>query len=238
MAASISCPRCERLVDPQTRICVHCGVDLALAAIQAESTIIDASTLTPGSPISPELLVPKIGEYLVKQGFLSSADIEKALRYQAMKAGQGTPLLLGQALLELGLIDRPVLDEVITRQIIQLHLALQRANQELERQVQERTQQLQDVLSRLSDLNQLKANFIANISHELRTPLTHIKGYIDILADGGLGTLNPEQSEALAVLKRAENRLERLIEDLIQFSLASRGELHLNLNNASIEKII
>ena len=87
-------------------------------------------------------------------------------------------------------------------------------------------------------MNQLKSNFIANISHELRTPLTHIKGYLDLLAEGGLGPLTPSQEEAINVLKRAEGRLEQLIEDLIQFSMASRGELSLNQNNTHIDKLI
>jgi signal transduction histidine kinase len=92
-------------------------------------------------------------------------------------------------------------------------------------------------LDRLGELNQLKSNFIANISHELRTPLTHIKGYLDILSDGSLGTLTPQQHKALDVIQRSEERLERLIEDLIQFSLASRGEISLNLATVDFKKI-
>jgi signal transduction histidine kinase len=44
--------------------------------------------------------------------------------------------------------------------------------------------------------------------------------------------------EALQVLKRAENRLERLIDDLIQFSLAARGELSLRISSFSLEDVL
>jgi signal transduction histidine kinase len=114
-------------------------------------------------------------------------------------------------LLELGYIDREILDQVITEQILQLQSALQHANRQLESRVQERTRELQQALNRLSELNQLKSNFISNVSHELRTPLTHIKGYLDLLADGSLGQLTDQQSTAVEGRFALETRLEELI---------------------------
>ncbi|MFN2232876.1 MAG: sensor histidine kinase, partial [Anaerolineales bacterium] len=88
-----------------------------------------------------------------------------------------------------------------------------------------------------AELNQLKSNFIANISHELRTPLTHIRGYLELLVDDGLGPLNIDQADALSVMLRSEDRLERLIENLIQFSLFAQGELTLQLTPVNIQSI-
>jgi signal transduction histidine kinase len=119
-----------------------------------------------------------------------------------------------------------------------LQAALQRANRQLEQRVQERTVDLQNALNRLSELNQLKSNFISNISHELRTPLTHIKGYLDLLADGSLGSMTTEQSDAIGVLLRSEARLEKLIEDLILFSFASRGEFTLRKSQVEVNELI
>jgi signal transduction histidine kinase len=222
----------------QSRYCEHCGVDLAVAAVLAEQAVLAPEALQSGIPIAPEVLVPRIGDRLIEVGYLKPEDLQKALVYQKEREAQGAPILIGQALLELGLIEREMLDQVITTQILELQKALNNANQRLQRRVEERTQELQKALERLSELNQLKSNFIANISHELRTPLTHIKGYLDILADGGLGPLTPSQAEALKVLKRAEGRLESLIEDLIQFSLASRGEVSLNMKDSAIQGVL
>ncbi|MBN1303822.1 MAG: HAMP domain-containing histidine kinase [Anaerolineales bacterium] len=113
----------------------------------------------------------------------------------------------------------------MTEQILRLRGALQAANRNLERRVKERTAELQEALHRLNELAQLKANFISNISHELRTPLTHMKGYIELLVTGSLGPLTEDQAHALQVSQHSTNRLESLIDDLIMFSMASRGEL-------------
>lgn len=208
-----------------------------MAAVLAEQNIVAPLQIPAGLPIAPEILVPRMGDTMLEKGILSTEELHRALDYQKAKMTAGQPLLLGQALLELGLINRETLDSVITMQILRLQTALSDANHQLEQRVQERTIDLQHALDRLAELNQLKSNFIANISHELRTPLTHLKGYLDILAEEGLGSLNAQQAEVVSVLQRAENRLESLIEDLIQFSLASRGELSLNLETTELGKL-
>jgi signal transduction histidine kinase len=188
--------------------------------------------------LTPEVLVPRLGEYLVQQGHITEEGLKKALAYQQQKKqDEGQHWLLGETLLELGLIDRPTLDQAITEQIIQLRNALENANRYLERRVQERTAELQLALRKLSELNQLKANFVANISHELRTPLTHVKGYIELLATESLGPLAEEQKKALQVAQRATTRLESLIDNLILFSQASRGEMTLHMAPVDLNKV-
>jgi signal transduction histidine kinase len=238
MAVQISCPQCSRPVNQHTRHCEHCGVDLAVAAVLAERDFAIQNLFFPGFTISPEALVPRLGDYLIEKGTVKPEDLQRALNYQRKREAEGKSLLIGQALIELGLIDRISLDAAVTEQILQLQLALEHANRQLEQRVKERTAELQRALNKLAELNQLKSNFISNISHELRTPLTHLKGYLDIFTDQSLGPLNPQQLEALSVLKRAENRLERLIDDLIQFSLAARGELSLQIRPFRIEELI
>jgi signal transduction histidine kinase len=238
MYRQISCPRCNYLVNPQESVCSQCGIDLAISAVLAERQLIKPAKSSPPASVTPEILVPRLGEYLVEKGELLPSELDQALNYQVEKARLGRPLLLGQALLELNMIERETLDEVVTLQILELQEALRRSNRELEARVDERTQDLEKALDKLTELNQLKANFIANISHELRTPLTHIKGYLDLLYDEELGPLTVDQMEALAVVKQSEYRLESLIEDLIQFALASRGDLSLNLTPVNLVDMI
>jgi signal transduction histidine kinase len=234
MSGELTCPNCGLPVNPQARYCSHCSVDLAIAAALAEQRLVLSTSLSSGMPLAPEILVPRIGDYMIERGLLSPEELQKALVYQTEQSKAGKPVLLGQALLELGFTNREVLDQVVTAQILELQNALNSANQNLKQRVEERTQELQHALDRLSELNQLKSNFIANISHELRTPLTHIKGYLDLLSENGLGPLARPQTDAIQVMKRAEGRLERLIEDLIQFSMASKGEFSLNLKDVPV----
>jgi len=187
--------------------------------------------------LSPEMLVSRLGDSLVHKGHISEADLQKALAYQQEQLAQGKTCLLGQALLDLNLLKQSALDQVVTEQIIQLRNALQAANRSLEERVQQRTAELQGALERLSELGQMKANFVSNISHELRTPLTHIKGYLELLVSESLGAITGEQKHALHVSQQSAVRLEGLIDELIMFSLASRGELSLRLEAVDIARL-
>jgi signal transduction histidine kinase len=188
--------------------------------------------------LTPEMLVPRMGEYLIQKGLISAESLQEALDYQQETTASGQPMLLGQALIDLKLLERADLDQAVTEQIIQLRSALQAANRTLERRVEERTAELQKALERVSELSQLKANFVSNISHELRTPLTHIKGYVELLVTESLGSITDEQRHALQVSQQSTGRLEALIEDLILFSLASRGELSIQHENVDLRRLV
>lgn len=193
-------------------------------------------TTPPVPTLTPEVLVPRLGDYLVERGLLSAEDLQRALEYQAAHRADG-PNLLGQVLIDLGMVTRPELDQAITEQILQLRNALQNANRQLERRVEERTAELQQALQKLESVNKLKSNIVANISHELRTPLTHIAGYLELMAGGDLGPLTEEQTHTVRVLIRSAERLERLIEDLILFSVTERGDVSLRLQPARLQDI-
>ncbi len=179
----------------------------------------------PRKNLSPEILVPKIGEYLVQKHLITVKDLNKALYIQYEKTQQGIELPLGKILVNENFITQETLDETITEQLINFRNALEQNNHQLEHRVQQRTIELQEALNKINELNQLKNNFISNISHELRTPLTHIKGYLDLMISKDLGDLSDEQFQVLTVMTKATNRLERLIEDLIMFTFADHEEI-------------
>ena len=231
------CPQCSYENDYQVRECKNCGIDLALAAGMAALALSSISS-TSSTPMAPEILVPRLGEILLEKNLISQEDLRKALNYQKEKQKLGENCLFGQSLLTLNIIDRESLDAVVTEQILQLQNALQQSNRQLEKRVEDRTNDLQQALEKLAELNQLKSNFVASISHELRTPLTHLKGYLMLLMDGELGDLLPEQQQAIEVMVRAESKLEQLIDDLIQFSLMARGELSLNKRIVKVSDLL
>jgi signal transduction histidine kinase len=178
--------------------------------------------------LTPEVLVPRIGDALVEQNLLTPEQLAKALQIQAQERAKGNTLLIGQVLVEHAFISQSHLNQAITQQILQLHDALQKANSTLEQRVKDRTRELEIAYQKLSELSTLKANFISNISHELRTPLTHIKGYINLLIDGDFESLQSDQQHALLVIEKASEKLSRLIEDLILFSTSETSTIQVN----------
>ncbi|MBE9523596.1 MAG: hypothetical protein IMY76_00760 [Chloroflexi bacterium] len=240
MAKAISCPQCGQSVDFQARACIHCGVDLALAAQLAEFTINVSSRESQGLPdqkLSPEMLVPKLGNYFIEKGILSEEALSRALAYQKQQESVGQARLIGQTLVDLALISRETLDMAVTEQILSLQSALQLANERLELRVEERTRELERAMTRLAELNQLKSNFIANISHELRTPLTHLRGYLQLLIDEALGTITSQQADALGVMVKSEARLAKLINDLIQYSSIAPGGVDIRLEEINLNGV-
>lgn len=194
--------------------------------------------MTTKTTLTPEILVPRIGDYLVDKGIISSAALFEALKKQTRNQPNGEAQLLGKILVDQGTISQAQLDEAITEQILQLRNALEESNRSLEKRVAQRTIELQDALEKLSELDRMKSNFISNISHELRTPLTHIKGYEELLLSGLMGPLNEQQTSAITVIQQAAERLERLIDDLINFSLIAKGEIHLKLVSVNLNPIL
>jgi two-component system sensor histidine kinase GlrK len=83
--------------------------------------------------------------------------------------------------------------------------------------LQDLGRQLDWLRQRLSDLEEQKSKFLQHISHELKTPLSAIREGVDLLADGVVGPLNPQQSEIADILQSNAHQLQSLIEDLLRF---------------------
>jgi signal transduction histidine kinase len=79
-----------------------------------------------------------------------------------------------------------------------------------------------------------KTELITNVSHDIKTPLTSIINYVDLLKKEPIENQNAE--EYITILDRQSSRLKKLIEDLIEASKASTGNLpvHLELCDATV----
>lgn len=90
----------------------------------------------------------------------------------------------------------------------------------------------------LEKLNDLKTAFLNITSHELRTPMSSIKGYIQMLLKGNLGKLNDEQRSSLEVVLRNSNRLDSLIQDILDVSRLESGTMKFIPEKTDISKMI
>ena len=72
-----------------------------------------------------------------------------------------------------------------------------------------------EVVARLKDLDRAKDDFVSTVSHELRTPMSSIIGSAEMLGEGMLGELLPEQQRMVNVISRNGDRLLALADDLL-----------------------
>ena len=77
------------------------------------------------------------------------------------------------------------------------------------------------------EVDRLKSEFVATVSHELRTPMTSIKGYVDILLMGAAGAFNEKQTHFLEIVKNNAERLNILVNDLLDISRIEAGTIAL-----------
>ena len=75
----------------------------------------------------------------------------------------------------------------------------------------------------------MKTELITNVSHDIKTPLTSIINYVDLLKKEEAGSENETVRQYLDTLDRQSTRLKKLIEDLVEASKASTGNLSVEL---------
>jgi len=85
-------------------------------------------------------------------------------------------------------------------------------------------------VTRLKKLEQIRADFVANVTHEIKTPLTAIIGYLETIKDGAINNINETKKFIDIILKQAE-RLNRLVEDLLTISKIELNETRFNFEN-------
>lgn len=81
-----------------------------------------------------------------------------------------------------------------------------------------------------------KTELITNVSHDIKTPLTSIINYVDLLKKEEIE--NEKYSEYIEVLERQSARLKKLIEDLMEASKASTGNLAVNMEECDIKVLL
>lgn len=91
-------------------------------------------------------------------------------------------------------------------------------------------------VTRVSQLEDMRRDFVANVSHELRTPLTVINGYLELLPDEPES--DPLMSKALQEMSAQTLRMRNLIEDLLILSRIESSAERIYENTVNIPSVI
>lgn len=137
----------------------------------------------------------------------------------------GSPLLISGTVQDV--TDHKRMEETILR-----------ANQELGREVKERTAKLEIAMLQAEAANRAKSEFLANMSHELRTPLNSIIGFAEIIRDGMAGPTTDNQQEYLGDVMDSSRHLLSLINDILDLSKVEAGHAELELATVEVADLV
>jgi two-component system phosphate regulon sensor histidine kinase PhoR len=92
-------------------------------------------------------------------------------------------------------------------------------------------------VTRLKKLEQIRADFVANVTHEIKTPLTAIIGFVETLEQGAIEDAATAR-KFLHTIRENAQRLNRLVDDLLILSNVELGETKLDFEGLAIVDIL
>jgi len=85
-----------------------------------------------------------------------------------------------------------------------------------------------EMATALAESQRREREFLASVSHELRTPITSIRGYAEAIEDGAVKD-DAARAEAVGVIRSEANRLERMVQDVMDLARVGSGEFRLDV---------
>lgn len=89
-------------------------------------------------------------------------------------------------------------------------------------------------LSTLKVANQVRANFVSMVSHELRTPLNSVHGFVDLMMQGHMGSLNEEQRKYLGYAQEGVQQLMAIVEDILFMTRSDSGQFEVKAQKVNV----
>ncbi len=106
------------------------------------------------------------------------------------------------------------------------------------RDIESLGQRLNWLRTRLLDVEEEKDRFLRHVSHELKTPLAAIREGSELLAEEIVGPLQDQQREVTHILRDSSQRLQRLIENLLNYHVAHERNAFVALRTVSMNDLI
>ncbi|MCS6883119.1 MAG: ATP-binding protein [Oscillochloridaceae bacterium] len=93
-------------------------------------------------------------------------------------------------------------------------------------------------ITRETEADRMKTEFIGTMSHELRTPMTAIKGFTQLLLMGNLGPLTPTQREFVTTIYNNTERMINLINDVLDLTKIESGSIELEWRSLHMAEVL
>jgi signal transduction histidine kinase len=97
---------------------------------------------------------------------------------------------------------------------------------------------LEVLYGELKKLDDAKSEFISIASHQLRTPLTAVKGYVSMILENSYGDIPKEMDQPLKNVYASNERLIKLVNDILNISKIEAGKMEMEWEKASLEEMI
>lgn len=104
--------------------------------------------------------------------------------------------------------------------------------------IEQREISLRGAREQAENANRIKSQFLANMSHELRTPLNAILNFTAFVADGVMGPVNQEQSDALSQSISSGKHLLSLINDILDLTKIEAGLMDLFIQPVDMNEVL
>jgi signal transduction histidine kinase len=95
-----------------------------------------------------------------------------------------------------------------------------------------------DLVPGLRELERLRGDLLATIAHELRTPLTAARTSIGLLLDPALDPTPEERQRLLTTIGRSADRMQRLLEDLLDLARFRAGKIQLRRRRTDAREVV
>ncbi len=93
-------------------------------------------------------------------------------------------------------------------------------------------------ITRETEADRMKTEFIGTMSHELRTPMTAIKGFTQLLLMGNLGPLTATQREFVTTIYNNTERMIALINDVLDLTKIESGSVELEWRSLHLAEVL
>ncbi|MCO6414273.1 MAG: HAMP domain-containing protein [Thiogranum sp.] len=175
--------------------------------------------------------------------------VEREVANLEARGGRVQRRLVAQAmgLIPVAMVLAAIFTVLITRPIRQMDRAIRRlgdgefskpAQIVGPRDLEQLGERLDWMRTRLLEVDREKNRFLRHISHELKTPLTAIREGTELLTEEVVGNLNAQQREIVAILRGNSVQLQKLIENLLDFNIATSRASQLNVERVALARLI